>query len=201
MPSRPPLPSLLALTLGVLAAAGPVRAERGETQIGLQPAYAITYAEQRSPSGGGGDARIQYSLTDAVGIQAVGGLTAHPLTATAGSEDGDPKLPGGLLMAWYANLGVVYALDVVRIMPFFEASVGVLGLIARLDPVPGVKAAPALPPSSVHVGVMLGIGADYLVNRRFSVGVGLRYHANLTDLSRLPLHLTVGPRVSLRFGR
>jgi hypothetical protein len=174
--------SLLAATL----APTPTRAERGEFQIGVQPAYAITYVDQRSPSGGGGDARLQYCITDAVGVQLVGGLTAHPLEASE-----EPKLAGGLLQTFYANVGVVYALDVVRIVPFFEASLGALGTITRTD---------REAKTAITVGAMLGLGADYLINRRVSVGIGLRYHAALSDLAQLPLYLTVGPRLQLRFG-
>lgn len=166
-----------------------MRAERRELQIGIAPAYAISYVDPRSPSGGGGDARLQYSITDAVGIQAVGGMTAHPL-----EPDEEMKLKGGLMLTWYANLGVVYSLDVVRIVPFFELSLGALGVILREE---GSTKPPA---QSITVGAMLGLGADYLVTRRFSVGVALRYHASLSELDKIPLYLTVGPRVQLRFG-
>ncbi|MFO0577888.1 MAG: outer membrane beta-barrel protein [Polyangia bacterium] len=179
-------PVAIATLLAASLASGRAQAERGELQLGVQPAYAITYVDQRSPSGGGGDARFQYCITDAVGVQLVGGLTAHPLEASE-----ELKLSAGLLQTFYANLGVVYALDVVRIVPFFEASVGVLGTLVRTDR--DAK-------SAINVGAMLGLGADYLINRRVSVGVGLRYHASLSDLSRLPLYLTVGPRLQLRFG-
>jgi hypothetical protein len=185
----PPRSRLLALAPLLVAGAHPARAERRELHLGIAPAYAITYVDQRSPSGGGGDARIQYSITDAVGIQAVGGMTAHPL-----APDEEMKLKAGLMLTWYANVGVVYALDVVRVMPFFELSLGALGVIHSEE------GSTKPPTQSIGAAAMLGLGADYLVSRRFSVGVALRYHASLSDLEKIPLYLTVGPRLQLRFG-
>jgi hypothetical protein len=45
----------------------------------------------------------------------------------------------------------------------------------------------------------VGLGADYLLNRRFSFGVAFRYHGIVTDLANIPLYLTVGPRAQVRF--
>lgn len=162
------------------------RAEQRELQLGLQPVYGITYIDQRSPSGGGGNLQLSYGITDAVGIQLHGGLTAHPL-----AEDMDKMLPAGLLLTWHASVGVMYALDIVRVVPYFEASVGILGVTTRTTAGAG---------TSLNAGAEIGLGADYMLNRRWAVGVALRYHAFLTDLGRIPLYLTVGPRVVLRFG-
>ena len=107
------------LWLGLPAA----HAEQRELQLGLQPVYGITYIDQRSPSGGGGNLQLSYGITDAVAIQLHGGLTAHPL-----AEDKDRMLAPGLLLTWQASVGVIYALDIVRVVPYFEASVGLLGV-------------------------------------------------------------------------
>ena len=161
-------------------------AEQRELQLGLQPVYGVTYIDQRSPSGGGGNMQLSYGITDAIAIQLHGGLTAHPLAA-----DTDKMLDAGLLTTWHASAGIVYALDIVRIVPFFEASIGVLGATTRTAM--GQKTA-------LNVGAELGLGADYMLNRRWAVGVAVRYHAFLTDLGNIPLYLTVGPRIVLRFG-
>ncbi len=164
----------------------PARAEQRELQLGLQPVYGVTYIDQRAPSGGGGNLQMSYGITDAVGVQLQGGLTAHPLAANK-----EKMLAEGLLLTWQASAGVVYALDIVRIVPYFEASLGVLGATTRTAM--GAKTA-------INVGAEIGLGADYMLNRRWAVGVAVRYHAFLTDLGNLPLYLTVGPRVVLRFG-
>ncbi len=165
-------------------------AEQRELQLGLQPVYGITYIDQRSPSGGGGNLQLSYGITDAVAIQLHGGVTAHPL-----AEDKDRMLAAGLLLTWQASVGVMYALDIVRVVPYFEASVGILGVTT----LPAAKAT-AGGGTALNAGAEIGLGADYMLNRRWAVGVALRYHAFLTDLGRIPLYLTVGPRVVLRFG-
>jgi outer membrane protein W len=133
------------------------RAEQRELQLGLQPVYGITYIDQRSPSGGGGNLQLSYGITDAVAVQLHGGLTAHPV-----EEDMDKKLPAGLLLTWHASVGVMYALDIVRIVPYFEASLGLLGVTTRTTAGSG---------TTLNAGAELGLGADYMLNRRWAVGV------------------------------
>ena len=182
---------LAAVIAGLLPAA---HAEQRELQLGLQPVYGITYIDQRSPSGGGGNLQLSYGITDAVAIQLHGGVTAHPL-----AEDTDRMLAAGLLLTWQASVGVMYALDIVRVVPYFEASVGILG-VTTLPAAKAAAGATAGGGTALNAGAEIGLGADYMLNRRWAVGVALRYHAFLTDLGRIPLYLTVGPRVVLRFG-
>jgi hypothetical protein len=177
---------VLAALLG-LAIPANARAEQRELAIGVQPAYGLTYIDERSPSGGGGIAHLSYGITDAVGIQLQGGATVHPLSALM---DDMHMLPAGLLTTWQASAGVVYALDIVRVVPFFEASVGILGTLMQTDA--GIQ-------RTLDAGISLGLGADYLITRRWAVGVAIRYHAFLTDPSKIPIYLTVGPRVLIRF--
>ena len=37
-------------------------------------------------------------------------------------------------------------------------------------------------------------------NCHWAIGVVVRYHAFLTDITRIPVYLFVGPRVTFRFG-
>lgn len=173
------------------------RAESRELSMGVQPVYGLTYMDDRSPSGGGGNLHIAYGITDAVGVQLHGGATVHPLAAITDEKTMNTD-PGGTLLTWQASAGIVYALDVVRIVPFFEASLGVLGVWTQTDPAPGKKN-PTVE-STVQASASLGLGGDYLISRRLAVGVAVRYHAVLTDLGRIPIYLTVGPRLLLRFG-
>lgn len=160
-------------------------AERRELSVGVQPLFAVGYLSDRVGYGGGGNAHIQLGLTDAVSIVAFGGASYHPLPANP-----DEKLAEGTLLAWQASVGVSYALDIVRIQPFFEAAVGVLSLQTQI----GKERT-----SSLQAGVSVGLGADYLLNRYVSFGVAFRYHGVVTDLSNIPLYLTVGPRAQVRF--
>lgn len=169
----------------LLLGAQRAHAERRELSVGVQPLFAVGYLSDRSGNGGGGNAHIQLGLTDAVSIVAFGGASYHPLPANP-----DEKLAEGTLLAWQASVGVSYAIDIVRIQPFFEAAVGVLSLQTQI----GKELT-----SSLQAGVSVGLGADYLLNRYFSFGVAFRYHGVVTDLSNIPLYLTVGPRAQVRF--
>lgn len=180
---------IVAVASVVMAAPTAVQAEQRDLTVGLQPSYGLTYIDDRTPSGGGGTLHVSYGITDAVGVQLQGGVTAHPLAAVM---DDMNMLPGGLLLTWQASAGIVYALDIVRIVPFFEANIGVLGAWIRTDD--------KKLQSSVAAGASLGLGADYLISRRWAVGVAVRYHAFLTNISQIPIYLTVGPRLTVRFG-
>lgn len=196
--ARRPVPrrigAVAGLTLALAAGSpgpGTVWAEQRELSLHLQPVYGITYMDDRSPSGGGGTLGIGYGITDAVGVQLHGGATVHPLAGGPDPQDKTKMRPDATLLTWHASAGVTYALDIVRIVPFFEASIGVLGTVT-LSPQGAQQA--------VNAGISLGLGADYLLTRRWAVGVALRYYAFVTDPARIPLYLTVGPRVLLRFG-
>lgn len=182
--------ALLGMATALLMLVRPscARAEQRELSMGIQPLYGLTYIDDRAPSGGGGNAHLSYGLTDAVSVQIQGGLTAHPLSAL---QDDKHMLPAGTLLTWQASAGISYALDIVRIVPFFEAGLGALGTVTRTAE--GVT-------QSVGAGASLGLGADYLITRRWAVGVAIRYHAFLTDLGHIPIYLTVGPRFIVRFG-
>ena len=54
-------------------------------------------------------------------------------------------------------------------------------------------------PSSTAFGVGVGLSLDYLLTRRVALGIVVRYHAFLTDITRIPVYLFVGPRVTFRF--
>jgi opacity protein-like surface antigen len=189
---------LLLGVAGVCLAATAAQAEQRELTLGLQPLYGLTYLDARQASGGGGNLHLGYGITDAVGVQILAGASGHPLSPIEPEDASMKGDPGGQLVTWHAAAGVVYALDVVRIVPFFEANIGVLGLYRSTNPT-GNQKTPTIE-HAINVGASLGLGADYLITRRWSVGVAIRYHAFLTDLARIPIYLTVGPRVSLRFG-
>lgn len=184
--------------VGLCLAATDAQAEQREFTLGLQPQYGLTYLDNRQASGGGGSLHLAYGITDAVGVQLLAGATGHPLSPIEPEDPSAKADPGGQLVSWHASAGIVYALDVVRIVPFFEANIGVLGLYRSTNP-SGNQKSPTIE-HALNVGASLGLGADYLITRRWSVGVAIRYHAFLTDLARIPIYLTVGPRVSLRFG-
>lgn len=159
-----------ALWLGL----APAQAGERELLVTVQPVYALSYLSDHVAHGVGAAAQVSYGLTDTWALQVLGGVTTQP---------GEP----GTSLLWHASAGVVYALDVVRVVPYFEAAVGIAGLATDAGAGP-------------NLGALVGLGADYEINRRWSVGLGLRYQAYLTDLGRVPVDFTVGPRATVHFG-
>ncbi len=174
--------------LSLLSRAG--AAEEREIQLAVEGLYGLTYIDAGTHSGGGGAVQLAYGLTDSLALQLTGVATGHPY---AGPVTVDGRLLGGSTLATFAaTAGIVYSLDVVRIVPFFEAGIGLGGAQVVGDAGTGS--------ALVTFAATLGLGADYLVTRRWAVGLAVRYYAFLTDITRVPLYLTVGPRVTVRWG-
>jgi hypothetical protein len=182
-----------ALAVGVLAglaiAPEPARADFKEWTIAAMPAYALSYVDTRSASGGGAGLDVGFGVSESLTLHASGFVSWHSL----------PSVPmgarGGTMGAFAAMLGVSYAFDVIRLVPAFDVSAGVLGVRGGASFNDGTLLTP-----STAFGVALGVTLDYLINRHVAVGIAVRYHAYITDLSRIPVYLFAGPRVLFRFG-
>jgi opacity protein-like surface antigen len=168
------------------------RAEFKEWTFSAFPAYAVTYVDSRSPSGGGGGLEVGFGVTEALTLKASGFLSWHPAAATK-------MTAAGTLGEFATMLGLSYSLDVIRLVPTFDVAIGVLGIRGSAGFADTAKSN-AVVASSTAFGIGLGLGVDYLLTRHWSVGVVVRYHAFLTDITRIPVYLFVGPRVSFRFG-
>jgi opacity protein-like surface antigen len=189
-----PVPRLVALLVAAWAALGPLRAEAERRQwlLAMTPGYSLVYVDGRSPSGGGGGFEVGYGLTEALSLRASGFLSWHAAEQTKTS-------PGGTIGAFSAMVGLNYTLDVIRLVPYFDVGIGLLGV--RGDAGFHDSAVSNLVvPSSTAFGIELGFGIDYLLTRHVALGALVRYHAFLTDITRIPVYLYVGPRVSFRFG-
>ena len=156
------------------------------------PAYAITYVDSRAPSGAGGGLEVGFGITEALTLKASGFLSWHPTAATK-------MTAAGTIGEFASMVGVSYSLDVIRLVPTLDVAIGVLGIRGSAGFADTAKSN-AVVASSTAFGVGLGLGLDYLLTRHWSVGVIVRYHAFLTDITRIPVYLFVGPRVTFRFG-
>ena len=92
---------------------------------------------------------------------------------------------------YYAGGGLTYTIDILRLVPYVDFSLGLLGTTREVN---GERR------TRNDLGVELGLGVDYLVNRTVSIGLVVRYHAMVTALSELPVYLFFGPRVAFHFG-
>ena len=93
--------------------------------------------------------------------------------------------------AYHAGAGITYAVDILRLVPYFDVSVGLLGLVQPTD---------KGPKPTFDFGVEIGLGVDYLINRRVAVGFVVRYHAYLTSITQIPVYMYAGPRVAIHWG-
>ncbi len=92
--------------------------------------------------------------------------------------------PDGLAWSGGATVGITYALDVLRYVPYINLGIGALvvgggGVDTALKPV-----------------VELGVGFDVLESRTFSWGVVIRFDAFASQAQ----FFTIGPRISWRWG-
>jgi hypothetical protein len=180
--------AIVLATLVPLAA----RADYKDWTVSAFPAYAITYVDSRAPSGAGGGLEVGFGITESLTLKASGFLSWHPVAETKTSA-------GGTIAEFASMVGINYSLDVIRLVPSFDLDVGLLGLRGDAGFKDSAKSN-AVVQSSTAFGVGLGFNLDYLLTRHWSLGLVARYHAFLTDLTRIPVYLFVGPRVTFRFG-
>jgi len=155
------------LVLTALAAAGDAAAAAGEDewQASLRLGLGTIHVDGRSPFGAivGGD--VEYGITDAWAAHLSATIGFHPVDA-----DSKQMTPGGTLRATTAILGVTYTFDVLRLVPYIETGVGMMNLGGAV----------------VHPGTSLsaelGLGADYLLTKRWVLGGILQYQFTPIEL-------------------
>ena len=173
------------LCLTALAASGtsltprPARADADDWQVAGRAGLASVVVDGRSPLGAGVGTDVQYGINDtfAARLSLSGGLQR-------GSADPKQQLPGGNIWSYAAFAGFGYTMDVLRLLPTFEAGIGVLGVRG------------AVQKDHTAVGMQLGIGADYLLTPRFSLGLTAQYVFAPFDLLS---HVLTGDQVPQAF--
>lgn len=168
------------------------RADFKEWTVAAWPAYAVTYVDSRAPSGGGGGVEVGFGITEGLTLKAVGFMSWHPVGATQTTAQ-------GTLGEFAAMLGINYSLDVIRLVPSFDVAIGLLGLRGSAGFADDARSNQVAATSNAF-GVGIGLSLDYLLTRHWALGVTVRYHAFLTDITRIPVYLWVGPRVTFKFG-
>ncbi|MDX2021749.1 MAG: hypothetical protein SF187_16030 [Deltaproteobacteria bacterium] len=131
-----------------------------EWQFGVSAGGARVAADGASPLGAIVGVDAQYGFNDAWAARAA--VEAAWLERV--NQD-------AVVRVGHAALGITYSLDVLRLLPFVEGSVCVLGVGGGVAD------------KRSDVGLQVGLGADYLLNPRYSVGLIGRY-------TYLPVQLT-----------
>ncbi len=172
----------LALVAAALLGAAPARASGGEWVLAGAPLYSLVKWDERHPSGGGVAIEGAFGLTDWLWLRGTAFYTAQ-----AAKKDQTAGLPSGAISVGGTFVGLRWAFDVIRVIPYIDGGIGAFYAGgAGHDP-------------RVDLGVEIGIGFDYLYNRRLAFGLMVRYHAFLTNVQRIPVYLYAGPRIALRW--
>jgi hypothetical protein len=154
-------------------------ADEDDWQIAGRLGVASVVADGRSPLGAGLGTDVQYGINDTFSarLSLSGGFQSV-------STDAGKQLPGGSIWSYGAFAGLGYTMDVLRLLPTFEAGIGVLGFGG------------AVKKSHLAMGTQLGIGADYLLTPRFSIGATAQYVFAPFDLLS---HVLTGEQVPQAF--
>jgi opacity protein-like surface antigen len=178
-----------AVVLACLFLCRPARAELHEWKVAITPGYAIGYVDSRTANGGGGGVEVGFGITEALTLHASGFLSWHALDKSMTQQ-------AGVMTAYASMIGLTYTLDVIRLVPYFDVQLGVVGVRGNAS----FGDEPKVLKSSDDFALAVGFGIDYLLSRHVAIGFVVRYHALLTDITRIPVYLYVGPRISFRFG-
>lgn len=181
----------VAVASTLCGSAAPARAGEKEWILALQPGFAFVKIDDRIAWGGGGGIDASYGVTDNLAVRVTGAVTEHLLDPKRDPTTMKLTAPGGPVTAYHAGAGITYAVDILRLVPYFDVSVGLLGLVQPTD---------KGPKPTFDFGVEIGLGVDYLINRRVAVGFVVRYHAYLTSITQIPVYMYAGPRVAIHWG-
>jgi hypothetical protein len=182
----------LAAALLLLALPRPAFADFKEWTLTVHPVYAVGYVDERTAHGGGVAAQVGFGVSDALSVHVAGIVSFH-------AADKTEKLPAGQLSGYGAFAGITYTLDVIRLVPSFDLAIGAVGLRGNLAYGTDAAANAVLQPIDAFA-ISLGFSIDYLFTRHVALGVELRYVLPVTEVTRFPTYLYVGPRVAFRFG-
>ena len=112
---------MLRLLVALMVSWGSVaHAELKEWKVAITPAYGIAYVDSRTANGGGGGVEIGFGITEALSLHASGFVSWHAIDGTKTQE-------AGTITAYASMLGLTYTLDVIRLVPYFELQLGVVG--------------------------------------------------------------------------
>lgn len=168
-----------ALAACLLLVPGVASAVEGEQALSLSARFAsLTVTElvdrrNLDRSGIGGGLMLDYgrAVSDTIWLRAAVAGTVH-------------RIEGQATWAGHASVGMVYAVDVLKYVPYVSAGVGtsvIAGGVMDLELKPYLE---------------LGLGIDVIASTTFSWGVDARFSSFLSKAAII----MVGPRISWRWG-
>ena len=146
------------LALGAGARRAQAAAGEDEWQVSARLGVGDVDVDGRAPLGVLAGADLEYGFTDAWAARLSLGTGFHNVDA-----DAKKMLPGGRVRASTALLGVTYTFDVLRLVPYIQTGIGVITFAGAVTN-PGTQ-----------LDAELGLGADYLLTRRWALGGVFQY--------------------------
>lgn len=156
---------LLTVACGAILGLTCARADaaQGVKRVGIQAGFA-GLANEGSFAGFGGALDAGYAINDALTIAALASASSNQVTDK-----------GGRGQVFSQSIGLVYALDVLQIVPY-------AGLYAGLYELHGG----GLPKTQLKAGAQLAVGLDWVYSRDFTFGLEIRAHALPGDFFAKP---------------
>jgi hypothetical protein len=155
---------------GLLPAAAHAAAGEDEWQLSARFGLGDVDLDGRAPVGVITGVDLEYGLTDAWAARLSVGGGFHPVDANVMSH-----LPGGTARTTTALVGVTYTFDVLRLVPYVQTGIGVINF------------AGAVVSPGTALDAELGLGADYLLTRRWALGGVLQYQFTPAQLFGSPM--------------
>lgn len=146
--------SICAATAGNAWAAG-----RDEWEISLREGVGTVNVDGRQPWGDAAALDLEYGFLDAWAARLSLEGSVHSVSA-----DAQNGLPAGTIHTDAALVGLTYAVDILRLVPYFDLELGVAqigGAVIHREPHKFVSE--------------LGVGGDYFITRRVTAGLSLQY--------------------------
>jgi hypothetical protein len=172
-------PIALLVTLAALALTDPPALAAGEKewQLAGRTGAGTVSSDGRTAWGFVAALDVEYGLTDSWALR--GSLATS--FQSVDHENAMDTRPAGKIQTVAALGGLTYTIDVLRLVPYADLQLGAL----RLD-------GAVVTPRTVFV-TALGIGADYYVTRRWTVGAYFQYLFAPIDLFSDPFNLGSSP--------
>jgi hypothetical protein len=171
------LTSVMAAALLCLALPGKARAGQEEWVFSVVPTASTIRAWSKSYYGGGAGLALEYGMTDSWTARMNADYAGHVVTS--------PEL--GLLSVARLGGGVVYMLDVLRVIPYLHLGLDVAAIGGK-----GVD-------WDAYLGIQVGGGVDYLLSREWSIGLEVGYEVFVPESANLPAFVRLGFRLSRRW--
>jgi opacity protein-like surface antigen len=165
---------LLFLLLGPARTA---RAGQEEWLFNMIPQGSMIRANDHTYYGGGIGVALEYGLTDSWTARAAASYSGHAVLS--------PK--AGLLSTARTGGHIIYMIDVLRVIPYLQAGLNVALIGGR-----GVR-------WGAYLGIEAGAGVDYMLSRKWSLGVEVGYNVFYPDTKKFPALLNLGFRISRRW--